>query len=274
MFSKKLNSPVFAGVKYELLEGRFRLYRELGIFPELYFDSASAGKIKKEEIESLRSLFIHNKMMCTIHAPFWDLSLGSADEEIRKISISRIQSAINIAKTLDSKNVVFHSGYNQTAYLSSSKADWNSRFIESVSAIADLACALEVAISLENVYEPDPELLITTVESIGPKKLGLCFDAGHFNVFGKIPLEDWLRAVAPFLREIHVHSNFGANDDHLAVDDGNIDFEKIFRVLADKKASAIVTIENKSDDFLVSSVKILRSEKYFRILNNFRPQLG
>jgi sugar phosphate isomerase/epimerase len=274
MFKDGLKAPLFANIKITDIGRRFRLFRELGVFPEVYIDSDSLAAVSHAEIEELKSLFAQNAMLSTVHAPFWDLSLGSIDRGVRNLSVKRIVTSLNIAKSLNSKNVVFHSGYTETSYLSSPKADWNNRLFASLAEILDYAGSFGVRVSLENVYEPSPDIFIEACENFKKQHLGLCFDCGHFNVFAKTPLEDWLKAVAPYLRAIHVHSNHATADEHLAVDNGNIDFEKIFGILAEKKAAPLITIENKVDNYLVESVKILRSEKYFRILNSLMPDIA
>lgn len=274
MFKDGLKTPLFANIKITDIGRRFRLFRELGVFPEVYIDSDSLAAVSHAEIEELKSLFTQNAMLSTVHAPFWDLSLGSVDRGVRNLSVKRIVTALNIAKSLNSKNVVFHGGYTETSYLSSPKTDWNNRLFASLAEILDYAGSFGVKVSLENVYEQAPDIFIEACENFKKQDLGLCFDCGHFNVFAKTPLEEWLKAAAPYLRAIHVHSNHGTADEHLAVDSGNIDFEKIFRILSEKKAAPLITIENKIDNYLVESVKILRSEKYYRLLNNLTPDIA
>jgi len=274
LFSDKLKVPIFANIKITDIDRRFRVFKELGVFPEVYIDSDSLNGVSNERLDELKSLFAQNSMLSTIHAPFWDLSLGSVDREVRKLSVKRIITALNAAKSLESKNVVFHSGYTENSYISSSKSDWNGRLFESLAEILDYAGSYGVKVSLENVYEPEPDLFISACETFRKQKLGLCFDCGHFNVFSKTSAEEWLGAAAPYIRAMHLHSNYGKADEHLSVDSGNIDFEKIFGILAEKKAAPLLTIENKIDDYLRASVKILRSEKYFRVLNRFMPDIS
>ncbi len=272
MFAAQLKTPLFANIKISDMAKRFRLFKELGIFPEIYIDSNSLEQISHSALGELSGMLRANSMVSTLHAPFWDLSLGSIDNEIRKLSVKRIITSLNIAKTLNAKNVVIHSGYSQVSYISASESEWNSRFHSSLAEILDYACSFEVSVSLENVYEPDLNFFISACETFKKQGLGICFDCGHYNAYaGPSSLEEWLCSLAPYLKELHLHSNNGCSDEHLAVERGTVDFEKIFKILVEKKVKPILTIENKNDDYLVESVKILRSEKYFRLLNNFMP---
>jgi sugar phosphate isomerase/epimerase len=274
MFAGGLKVPIFANVKIGDIDSKFRLFKELGLFPEIYIDSFSLGHLSHSRLDELNCLFRQNSMLVTLHAPFWDLSLGSVDEEIRKLSVKRIVTSLNIAKSLNAKNVVFHSGYTETSYISSPELEWNSRFYASLAEILDYAGSFGVKVALENVYERDAGFFMSACEVFRNKGLGICFDCGHYNVYAASPVEEWLGALAPHLRAVHLHSNNGRADEHLAVGDGNIDFGRIFRIIAEKKASPLITIENKVEAYLVNSVKILRSEKYFRLLNNFMPDIA
>jgi len=274
MFAENLNIPLFANVPFSLLFEKIKLFREFGVFPEIYFDSDTFESLKFENADEIRSVLYSSKMMATIHAPFWDLSLGSTDAEIRRLSVKRIVTAINIAKSIGAQNVVFHSGFNSTSAYARGKGEWIKNLVDSVGQIIEYSKSFSVPVSMENVYDADPEVFLALKESFSKGQLRFCFDTGHFNVFSKVPIEEWIGALSPFINEVHVHGNSGRDDEHLSLDCGNFDFEKFFRLLVDAKAAPIVTIENKVDDYLVRSVKVLRSEKFLGLLNNFRREFA
>ena len=272
MFADKLNIPLFASMRFSDFASRFSFFKELGVFPELYFDAEEVEDLKLDNIREIAGAISYAKMLVTVHAPFWDLSLGSTDREIRKLSLKRMTAALNIANTLKAQNVVFHSGYNETSFLAKGRGEWIKNICDSIGGIIEYAKSFGISLAIENVYDRTPEMIMQIVESFSKRELDICFDTGHFNVFAKSPLEEWIDAFAPSLREVHLHSNFGREDEHLALDDGNIDFDRLLGRLADKRANPIITIENKKNDYLARSVKMLRSERFFRLLNNFRPQ--
>lgn len=274
MIDKKINVPIFASLNLNDIFYRFKTFKIFNIYPELYIDANQLLKMSFSDLEELKLLLTQNNMLSTIHAPFWDLSLGSIDPDIKKISINRILTCLNIAKTLNSKNIVIHSGFNKNSFLSSKPSDWQNRFLESLIEILEYAKSYNINISLENVYEETPEILINACENLKKYNLNICFDLGHFNVFSKASLNEWIDTLAPYIFSLHIHSNYGKEDDHLPIDQGNIDFEKIFSTLISKKVKSLVTIENKNDDYLIQSFKILNSEKYFRLINNLMPNLN
>ena len=272
MFTDKLNIPLFASMKFSDFTERFTFFKELGIFPEIYFDAGETENLKLDNIREVAGALSHAGMLVTVHAPFWDLSLGSTDRDIRRVSLKRMTAALNIANTLNAQNVVFHSGYNETSFLSRGRGEWIKNICDSIGEVIEYAKSFGISLAIENVYDKTPDIIMQIVESFSKRELNICFDTGHFNVFAQSPLEDWIDAFAPYMREIHLHSNFGRDDEHLALDDGNIDFERVLARMVEKRANPIVTVENKKNDYLSRSVKMLRSERFFRLMNNFRAQ--
>lgn len=272
MFTDKLNIPVFASMKFQDFASRFSFFKEMGVFPEIYFDADEVENIRLDNVREIAGAVSNAGMLVTVHAPFWDLSLGSTDREIRRLSLKRMTAALNIANTLNAQNMVFHSGYNETSFLPRGRGEWIKNICDSIGGIIEYAKSFGISLSIENVYDKSPDIIMEIVESFSKRELNICFDTGHFNVFASSPLEEWIDAFAPHMREVHLHSNFGREDEHLALDDGNIDFDRLLGRLAEKRADPIITIENKKNDYLARSVKMLRSERFFRLLNNFRAR--
>lgn len=272
MFADKLDIPIFANVPFGKLFERIKLFRELGVFPEIYLDADTADSFKVDTADEIRGALYSAGMMASIHAPFWDLSLGSTDEGVRRLSVKRIVTALNIAKSTGAQSVVFHSGFNATSYYARGKGEWLKNLADSLAQIIEYSKSFSVPVMMENVYDPDPEVFHAMKDAFPKGQLLFCFDTGHFNVFSKAPVEDWIGGLSPFIGEVHLHGNSGRDDEHLALDAGTFDFEKFFRLLVARKAAPIVTVENKADEFLVRSVKVLRSEKFFPLLNHFRRE--
>ena len=80
----------------------------------------------------------------------------------------------------------------------------------------------------------------------------------HFNLFSKIPLDEWLGQLKPYIFELHLHDNNKTSDDHLAIGDGTFDFDTLFLALKDK--NLIYTIEAHTPEDVLKSMQ--RLEKY------------
>ncbi len=62
------------------------------------------------------------------------------------------------------------------------------------------------------------------LDEIDSEWFGHCFDAGHWQLFGRLNMAEWLDAIGPRLFHLHLHDNHGSADEHLPVGDGIIDF--------------------------------------------------
>lgn len=107
-------------------------------------------------------------------------------------------------------------------------------------------------IAIENIFEDEPANLRLLMERMNTSGFGICFDTGHFNLFSKTPLEDWMAALNPFIIELHLHDNDGSRDQHLPMGEGNFDFKKFFRLLNNN--ACLHTIEAHSEEHALRSL--------------------
>ena len=77
-----------------------------------------------------------------------------------------------------------------------------------------------VKIAIENIFEDEPSNLRLLMEQMGSDNFGVCFDTGHCNLFSKVPLEEWMRALAAYIAELHLHDNDRSADQHLPMGEG------------------------------------------------------
>ena len=117
-------------------------------------------------------------------------------------------------------------------------------------------------LAIENVFEETPDTLLLLLSSFESPYFRFCFDTGHHNVFGKVPLSVWLEALAKYLAEVHLHDNHGEADEHLPVGEGKFDFTQFFALLSERKLSPIYTIEPHEEEHLWRGLEAVR--KYLR----------
>jgi len=229
---------------------------------EIYINSESLDTLSKRDITNTRDRFKHSPTI-TIHGPFMDISPGAVDPRVRDITLDRFLKTIEITEPLSPKVFVFHSGYEKWRYglrhdiwLEQSLRTWTEIYKKTGARIA-----------IENIFEDEP----TTLESLmrhlikeGVSGLGICFDTGHFNLFSKVPLRDWLSSIGDFITELHLHDNNKLSDAHLPIGDGNFDFPSLFEWLSGKK-DIIYTIEAHSPEDALRSMKSLEGlfQRYF-----------
>ncbi len=190
-------------------------------------------------IETLRKEGIDFSM----HAPFFEINLGSFFEEIRVISKAKIKRALDVAGRTGASPVVVHPGY--TFYIDKVKEiekQTRENFIEDLREIALYAEEKGVKIALENVHMP--YFFFYELNEFGKlyeavPRIGMALDVGHAFIVkcakGVVSPEDAILSDLEHigiehLFHVHLHNNLGTKDDHTFLQ-GYIDLKKIVRGL-------------------------------------------
>lgn len=240
-------------IPYERVEQYRDFILENRLNLEIYFKSTDLDVIKEATILKLIEDLDYNPSL-SIHAPFMDLSPGAVDSKIRKATIERFNQVFDIAEILRPKVVVFHSGYEKWKY-SLKVEPWLEKSIETWKPLNERAKSLGIKIAIENIFEDEPYNLKLLVEHMDSDNFGICFDTGHFNLFSVKPVEEWVKALKPYIIELHLHDNNGSADQHLPIGDGNFDFKGFFKVFTNK--NCLFTIEAHSPASALKSIKRL-----------------
>lgn len=242
-------------VPYQRIEYYLQFIKENRINIELYFSSHSLDTFHYPDIEGLMERLAYNPSF-TIHAPFMDLSPGAVDSKVREVTMGRFSHVLDIAEVLKPKTVVFHSGYEKWKY--ALKTDiWLENSVKTWEFLLQRAADLGIPLAIENIFEDDPINLRLLMEEIRSDKFGICFDTGHFNLFSKIPLSEWLSQLKPYIIELHLHDNNKSSDEHLAIGEGSFNFDTLFLSLKEK--DLIYTIEGHTPEDVLKSIQRLRA---------------
>ena len=154
--------------------------------------------------------------------------------------------------------IVMHGGYANWLYDFESEA-WLEGAKRTFSEVAETAENAGVDIYLENVFDEVPDHLLRLRAAVGSKRLGFCFDAGHAFLFSRLPVQKWIHAFGPDLREMHIHDNRGLRDDHLPVGEGSINFRGVLLAAGDAGITPILTVEPQREDHFLRSIASLRA---------------
>jgi sugar phosphate isomerase/epimerase len=199
----------------------------------------------------------------TVHGPFWDLCPGSIDPEIRKVALSRLESLFDLVEKIQPEQVVCHTGFDPRHH-QGHRRSWIENSLSAWAPFARRAEILRVPLVLENVFENDPAFHIELLERIKSPWFGFCLDVGHQQSFSEAALDEWLQAVCPYLKEVHLHDNDGSSDAHFPVGSGTIDFDHLFRFLVEKKISPVLTLEPHTLEHLYGTLAGLAATASFR----------
>jgi sugar phosphate isomerase/epimerase len=241
-------------VPCETLDRYLPFIKEHKLNLEVYFGSRRFDDLKKGDLIKLKNMLDYNPQL-TIHAPFMDLSPGAVDPKVGEITFKRFSDVLDFAEILKSKIVVFHSGYDKWKY--DDRVDiWLEGSLKTWIPLNKKAETLGIKIAIENIFEDEPTNLKLLMEEVNSKNFGICFDTGHFNLFSKTLLSEWLEVIKPYIIELHLHDNIKDADSHLPIGEGNFDFRTLFRELQGK--NCIYTIEAHTKEDTIKSMEKLK----------------
>jgi len=230
-----------------------------GVGPEIYLSGYTLDRLTpgsaEEAADSLRSAGIAT---ATFHAPFNDLCPGARDEEIRRVTAHRLRQAVSLAPLFRPLGIVMHGGYSDWLFDFDAES-WLEGAKKTFSEVAEAAEDAGVDILLENVFDDVPDHLLRLRAAVGSKRLGFCFDAGHATLFSRLPVQKWMEAFGPDLREMHIHDNRGLRDDHLPVGEGSINFRGVLLAARDAGTTPILTVEPHREEHFSRSIASLRA---------------
>ncbi len=227
------------------------------INPEVYLSADALDAMHWSAMSDFAAELAANQLSCTIHAPFMDLNPGSVDVAVRKVTAQRVEQTLRAAELLGARSVVFHPGYSRLTYGSVQDA-WINSSIEFWSGYLQLVRNIGCRVALENIFEEEPSTLRRVLDGISDPVVGHCFDSGHFNMFGRVSLENWFAELGSFVIEAHLHDNHGHADEHLPVGDGQIDFGQVTGLLKRYAPQAVWTLEAHSRERLVRSLRAIQ----------------
>lgn len=194
----------------------------------------------------------------TMHGAFLDVTIHSEDSKIRAISEERVRKSMEVAAALGVKGVVFHTNImpqlKLPAYINNwidtSEAFWTKLLTEYQG----------IEVYLENMFDESPEpmkRLFQRMENV--KGFGICMDYAHATLFGS-NISDWVEALGPYIRHLHINDNDLVSDLHLAVGDGKIDWETYNHLMRE-----VCTVSNNTPSVLIEVTgmeKVKRSIDY------------
>ncbi|MDE6601363.1 MAG: sugar phosphate isomerase/epimerase [Lachnospiraceae bacterium] len=177
----------------------------------------------------------------TMHGAFLDVTIHSDDPLIRDASMLRVRQSMEIAKNMGLKGVVFHTGrlagFRAPDYL----RNWRDRNEAFFTEIAHRYPAQQIY--MENMFDEAPDILAGLAEKMRDvKNFGVCLDYAH-AMLSKCPGREWIEALAPYIRHMHINDNDLQNDLHLAVGAGKLDWQEFDHLIRQYRVEAPVLVE-------------------------------
>ena len=203
----------------------------------------------------------------SLHAPFWDLNLGSKNPGVREATMKAFNYAYKVAKELGCTEIVVHNGFvpNTSFYegwVRNATAFWQEFFSDKDDSITMM---------IENQCEEDSEVLKMEIDSVNDPRLKVCLDIGHAHANSIMPVEDWITTLGNRIGYLHLHNNHGKvagrpsykNDEHLGLDMGTMDIARVFTLLEQHCPDAIWNVECKLY-YIAKAVDIINELGYLQ----------
>jgi sugar phosphate isomerase/epimerase len=252
-------SQIHAHIPLPYLRKKIGLFLEKGLNPEIYFNYRALEGMAGDDIAALAATLSRHGRRVTIHGPFYDLSPGAMDPGFRALTAERMIFSLERAAPFSPDAVVFHPGYDPLKFAKHREA-WLRNSLRTWSQLLPQAKKMtDTWILIENIFEKDPFTLADLLARLPTPPFGFCLDTGHFNLFSDLPLADWLGALGPHLREVHLHDNDGRSDQHLPPGRGRFDFSALFREIPRLSQPVIGTVEAHNEPNLLQALSFLES---------------
>ncbi|HOJ42672.1 MAG TPA: sugar phosphate isomerase/epimerase family protein [Syntrophorhabdaceae bacterium] len=247
---------VFINIPYKIVSENLKRIKELDVGVEVYTENNLLDEISMDEVKELGKNLTAHGIEATVHAPFMDLSPGGYDKAIKRISIDRIKKAVDVAHHINAKGIVCHPGYDKWRF-DGNEQFWLESSIETWNEVLSHAGG-EMEVMLENIFEETPSTFIALFGYFRDKNLYFCFDTGHFNLFSKLDLDEWLLPLKNKIREMHIHDNHGQSDEHLPLGRGTFPFRELKSFIRNT-SNIRFTTEFHNEIYAVESIKMLKA---------------
>ncbi len=230
------------------------------------------------DVARVRRLGEERGLGYSMHAPYYEVNIGSLNEGIWRASLAETIKAIDLAAELGCAYLTIHGGHLSKEDVSETLIDAVRRnTLESLKVIRAHCASRGVVPCLENRNSSSmtsrkvgtmPAELIELCEAAGPG-VGITLDLGHANLSGMNALSFVEAVGANRIRLMHLHDNGGEADDHAAIGSGTIDFSAFAARYVSAGWSFPLAIECKRLEDIFASARTLR-----RMISNARAATG
>jgi sugar phosphate isomerase/epimerase len=238
----------------------------------IYFPSINLDNWNWNEIESLKKISRDAEIEISVHAAFYELNMAAFLKGIREESVRYINKSIDFCHELGGEVITVHPGkftYDVPPGASVDtdplmKIQWDHN-IESLKRINAFAESKGVTLCLENLgwneVAQSFEDMLKIRDEVGDT-LQFTLDIGHARINSDGGVEEGFRVLGDNIRHIHFSDNYGKEDDHLPIGEGNTDFSRFFHLI--RNFPHIITLEIVVPD--PDPSPILKSLAYLRKL--------
>ncbi|BDS13718.1 sugar phosphate isomerase/epimerase family protein [Aureispira anguillae] len=255
-----MNIPILVSVANVTPEVLQRLEQQ-GVGIELsYFSYPSSleNDNLQAQIQAYKTMLKDFSQPVTMHGAFYDLSMTAREPKIVAVTRFRINQSLDIAIELGIKKLVFHTNYlhsQRPGY----KEIWVKKQVDFWRSFIPKIEQHQLVLHLENTREEDYTYIGSILDQLSHPNFKTCYDTGHSHCFTQAQNKpiSWVKGYQSHLSYIHLHSNNGRIDQHIAFTKGNVDFSHFFEAIRQLPAPPYLVIEvAQREDYLASLVAL------------------
>ena len=218
-------------------------------------------ELSRQDREAIKRTAHREGVGILLHAPIADVNLMSSNPGARAESARQLTETLRLAHDLECPRVVFHVGGRPYMGL----YDFEKGYRDLTAGIEPLlreASRLRIELLMEN----DPQK-----PGLGAIELDVCqrilgsfdgnllflLDGAHAFMLGEDAPGAFIRALAPYLRGVHLSNNDGKLDYHKGLDGGKLNIQTFIGQLRDAHYKEEIVIEIMPEEDLRRSKAIL-----------------
>jgi len=241
---------------------------------DIYFPTVDLDNWNWNEIEALKEISRDAEIEISVHAAYYELNMAAFLKGIKEESVRYINKSIDFCHELGGEVITVHLGeftYDVPPGASVDtdplmKIQWDHN-IESLKRINAYAESKGITLCLENLgwneVAQSFEDMLKIRNEVGDT-LQFTLDIGHARINSEGGVVEGFQVLGDNIRHIHFTDNFGEEDDHLPIGEGNTDFSSFFHFIKD--FPHIITLEVHVPG--TDPGPILKSLEYFRKLES------
>ncbi len=195
------------------------------------------GKSGGEFRERVREIHETTNLFLSLHTPLSDINIASVNERIWAECVRQLKESIENAYEFIDDICVVHPGFFSPLSVQTPEKAFQ-KAIAGLTEVCEFAADRGLRVAVENLTSANmlmgrfPDELVKIVRGVrenansdAAENLGICLDVGHANTTKTL---DEFFALRTEIIHLHASDNFGAEDLHLPLGRGNLDWKKVF----------------------------------------------
>lgn len=196
------------------------------------------------------------------HGAFFDMYAASFDSRVVELTRERYLLNLDIAAELGATHVVFHTNFLPMIRTEFYRHEWLKNQRAFLLAMEPEAAQRGVKLAIENMWDPDPHLLIELFDGLPAAHIGVCFDVSHAYLYRfnrQQSVEFWLQTLAPYTIHVHMNNTRGVIDEHLSLNapGGALNYAALLPLLAELERDPVLVVEIDEPEVVEQSLQFM-----------------